>query len=100
MLVDLRDKGISGREAQEILEHVGIAPNTNVIPYDPARPAVASGIRLGTPAVTRRGFSEEDMVIVANLIGDVLEASEDAQVATRVRKEVQALTTAHPLFYE
>jgi glycine hydroxymethyltransferase len=100
MLVDLRSKGISGKEAQEALEKVGIATNKNVIPYDPAKPAVASGIRLGTPAVTRRGFTEEDMAIVADLIGDVLQAPEDEQVATRVPKQVQALTAAHPLFYE
>ncbi|TEU13933.1 MAG: serine hydroxymethyltransferase [Anaerolineales bacterium] len=100
MLVDLRSKGISGKEAQEVLENVGIATNKNVIPFDPAKPAVGSGIRLGTPAVTRRGFTEEDMVIVADLIGDVLETSEDEQVLARGRKQVQALTTAHPLFYE
>jgi glycine hydroxymethyltransferase len=100
MLVDLRSKGISGKEAQEVLEKVGIATNKNVIPFDPARPAVASGIRLGTPAVTRRGFTEEDMVFVADLISDVLEAPEDEGVLARVRKEVQALTAAHPLFYE
>jgi glycine hydroxymethyltransferase len=100
MLVDLRSKGISGQEAQEALEQVGIATNKNVIPYDPARPAVASGIRLGTPAVTRRGFTEEDMAVVAGLISDVLEAPEDKQVSARVRKKVQALTAAHPLFYE
>jgi glycine hydroxymethyltransferase len=100
MLVDLRSKGISGKEAQEVLEKVGIATNKNVIPYDPAKPAVASGIRLGTPAVTRRGFTEEEMVIVADLIRDVLEAPEDEQVLARVRRKVQALTAAHPLFYE
>ncbi len=100
MLVDLRNKRLSGKEAQDALEKVGIATNKNVIPYDPAPPAVGSGIRLGTPAVTRRGFTEEDMAVVANLIGDVLEAPEDEQVLTRVRKETQALTAAHPLFYE
>jgi glycine hydroxymethyltransferase len=100
MLVDLRSKGISGKETQEVLEKVGIATNKNIIPYDPAKPAVASGIRLGTPAITRRGFTEEDMVIVADLISDVLEAPEDEQVLARVRKGVRALTAAHPLFYE
>ena len=100
MLVDLRNKGASGKEAQEILEKAGIATNKNVIPYDPAKPVVGSGIRLGTPAVTRRGFTEEDMVIVADLISDVLEAPEDEGVLARVRKRVQALTAAHPLFYE
>jgi len=100
MLIDLRSKGISGQEAQEALEQAGIATNKNVIPYDPAKPAVASGIRLGTPAVTRRGFTEEDMAVVAGLISDVLETPEDEQVLARVRKEVQALTSAHPLFYD
>jgi glycine hydroxymethyltransferase len=100
MLVDLRSKGISGKEAQEVLEQVGIATNKNVIPFDPAKPAVGSGIRLGTPAVTRRGFTAEDMVFVADLISDVLEAPEDEGVLARGRKQVQALTAAHPLFYE
>ena len=100
MLVDLRNKGISGKEAQDVLEKAGIATNKNVIPYDPAKPAVASGIRLGAPAVTQRGFTEEDMFIVADLISDVLEAPEDEQTLAGVRKEVQALTAVHPLFYE
>jgi glycine hydroxymethyltransferase len=100
MLVDLRSKGISGKEAQQVLEKVSIATNKNVIPYDPAKPAVTSGIRLGTPAVTRRGFTEEDMAIVADLISDVLEAPGDEQILARVKKEVQALTAAYPLFYK
>jgi glycine hydroxymethyltransferase len=99
MLVDLRSKGISGREAQDVLEKAGIATNKNVIPYDPAKPAVASGIRLGTPAVTQRGFTEKDMVIVADLISDALETPGDEHMLARVREEVQALTAAHPLFY-
>ncbi|MGQ9625405.1 MAG: serine hydroxymethyltransferase [Anaerolineae bacterium] len=100
MLVDLRSKGITGKEAQDVLEEVGIATNRNVIPYDPEKPNVGSGIRLGTPAVTRRGFKEEEMRKVAVMIAEVLESPGDERVLRRVREDVRALTTAFPLFYD
>jgi len=100
MLVDLRSKGISGKEAQDLLESVGIATNKNVIPYDPAKPTVTSGIRLGSPAVTRRGFKEPEMKEVARLLSDVLDSPHDEAVQNRVRTEAQALASAYPLFYD
>jgi len=100
MLVDLRSKGISGKEAQDLLESVGIATNKNVIPYDPAKPTVTSGIRLGSPAVTRRGFKEPEMKEVARLLSDVLDSPHDEAVLSRVRAEAQALARAYPLFYD
>lgn len=100
MLVDLRSKGITGKEAQDVLEEVGIATNRNVIPYDPEKPNVGSGIRLGTPAVTRRGFKEEEMRKVAVMIADVLESPGNERDLRRVREDVHALTTAFPLFYD
>lgn len=100
MLVDLRSKGISGKKAQDLLESVGIATNKNVIPYDPAKPTVTSGIRLGSPAVTRRGFKEPEMKEVARLLSDVLDSPHDEAVQNRVRTEAQALASAYPLFYD
>lgn len=100
MLVDLRNKGISGKDAQDILEKVSIATNKNIIPYDPAKPTLTSGIRLGTPAVTRRGFKEEEMREVARLIAEVLASPQDEEVLKRVRQEAEELTQAFPLFYD
>ena len=100
MLVDLRSKGITGKEAQDLLESVGIATNKNVIPFDPAKPTVTSGIRLGSPAVTRRGFKEPEMKEVARLLTEVLESPRDETVLNRVRAEAQALASAYPLFYD
>jgi len=79
---------------------VSIATNKNVIPYDPAKPTVTSGVRLGTPAVTRRGFKEKDMREVARLIAEVLANPQDEEVLKRVRQEAQELTQSFPLFYD
>ncbi len=100
MLIDLRSKNISGKDAQDVLERVNIATNKNMIPYDPAKPTVTSGLRLGTPAVTRRGFKEADMTSVATLVADVLDAPHDEAVLARVAREAQDLARSHPLFYD
>lgn len=100
MLLDLRSKSLSGKEAQDTLEKVGIATNKNLIPYDPAKPAVTSGLRLGTPAVTRRGFKEADMGLVAAMIADVLDAPHDEAVLDRIGRQVRDLARSHPLFYD
>jgi glycine hydroxymethyltransferase len=100
MLLDLRSKNLSGKEAQDTLEKVGIATNKNLIPYDPAKPAVTSGLRLGTPAVTRRGFKEEDMGLVAAMVADVLDAPHDEAVLNRIGRQVRDLARSHPLFYD
>lgn len=91
LLVDVGAKGITGRDAQTALEAVGIVANKNTIPYDERPPAVGSGIRLGTPAVTSRGLGPDDMRRVASLIVRILDNMEDEKVATEVRQGVREL---------
>ncbi|MDI6824257.1 MAG: serine hydroxymethyltransferase [Bacillota bacterium] len=100
MLVDLRGKGITGARAEEALEEVAIAVNKNLIPYDPARPGVCSGIRLGTAAVTSRGFDRGDMEILAEIIADVLEQPDSETVRKNARARVKKLCLAHPLYLD
>lgn len=91
VLVDVSPLGLTGKTAERALDEVGITVNKNAIPYDPQPPAKASGIRVGTPAVTTRGFQEPEMDTIARLIGDVLRAPEDVEVKARVTKEVLEL---------
>jgi glycine hydroxymethyltransferase len=98
MLVDLRAKNITGKAAEAALGRAHITVNKNAIPNDPEKPMVTSGIRLGTPACTTRGFGTQEMTRVANLIADILEAPEDEAVAVRVRKEVHQLTQQFPVY--
>jgi glycine hydroxymethyltransferase len=97
MLVDVRPLGLTGKEAEVALDEVGITVNKNAIPYDPQPPARASGIRIGTPAVTTRGFGEPEMDIIARLIGEVLRSPQDEQVKARVREEVAGLCARFPV---
>jgi glycine hydroxymethyltransferase len=99
MLVDLRPKKLTGKVAEVALDRAGITVNKNLIPYDPEKPLVTSGIRLGTPAVTTRGMKEAEMETIAELISEVLEKPDDADVAARVRENVRALTAKFPLPY-
>ncbi|MEY2838576.1 MAG: serine hydroxymethyltransferase, partial [Pseudomonadota bacterium] len=92
MLVDLRPKNLTGKEAEAILGQAHITCNKNGIPNDPQKPFVTSGIRLGSPAMTTRGFKEEQAVQVANLIADVLDNPHDEATIARVRDQVTALT--------
>jgi glycine hydroxymethyltransferase len=98
MLVDVFSKQVTGRQAQEALERAGITVNKNAIPYDTNPPAVASGIRVGTPAVTTRGMKEAEMQQIAHWIAEVLSHLEDESVAKRVRSQVEALTDKFPLY--
>nr|UOZ97271.1 Serine hydroxymethyltransferase 1 [Cupriavidus sp.] len=98
MLVDLRAKKITGKAAEAALGQAHITVNKNAIPNDPEKPFVTSGIRLGTPACTTRGFGTNEMTQVGHLIADVLEAPEDTAVLARVRDKVQALTAAFPVY--
>ncbi|HSD32380.1 MAG TPA: serine hydroxymethyltransferase, partial [Gemmatimonadales bacterium] len=93
MLVDLRAKGLTGKDAEQLLDRAGITVNKNTIPGDPQSPFVTSGIRLGTPAVTTRGFRESEMARVAELIDEVLIRKDEATLA-RVKGAVRALTDA------
>jgi glycine hydroxymethyltransferase len=98
MLVDLRAKNITGKAAEAALGQAHITVNKNAIPNDPEKPFVTSGIRLGTPACTTRGFGPAEMALVGNLIADVLDAPEDAGVIAKVRSQVEALTARFPVY--
>ncbi|MDI3270279.1 MAG: serine hydroxymethyltransferase [Bacillota bacterium] len=100
LLVDLRPLKVTGRQAELWLEAVGITANKNAIPFDPEKPTVTSGIRLGTPAVTTRGMGSQEMEIIGTLIGKVLKAKGDPGVGARVREEVHRLARAFPLYRE
>jgi len=97
MLVDLRPKGLTGKDAEQLLDRAGITVNKNTIPGDPQSPFVTSGIRLGTSALTTRGFGETEMERVAELIDTVLTKRDDGTVA-RVKNEVRELTDEFPLY--
>ncbi|MBI5687428.1 MAG: ribose 5-phosphate isomerase B [Verrucomicrobia bacterium] len=99
MLVDLRPKKLTGKIAQEALDKAGITVNKNMIPFDPEKPMVTSGVRIGTPAVTTRGMKEAEMQLIADYIDEVLLAPENAQVAEQVKNKVKALTARFPLPY-
>ena len=98
MLVDLRAKGITGKDAERILGEAHMTCNKNAIPNDPEKPMVTSGIRLGTPALTTRGFKEEQVRATAHLIADVLDAPNDAARLAEVRAKVEALTRDFPVY--
>lgn len=100
VLIDLRNKGITGREAEEGLEKAGITVNKNLIPYDPHPPLIASGIRLGTPALTTRGFLEEDFRQVAHWIEEALRHLSDEGKLRRIKEEIREYLRAYPLPYE
>jgi glycine hydroxymethyltransferase len=98
MLVDLRPKNLTGKEAEAILGQAHITCNKNGIPNDPQKPFVTSGIRLGSPAMTTRGFKEAQAVAVGNLIADVLDNPHDEATIARVREQVTALTREFPVY--
>ena len=98
MLVDLRSKGVTGKEAQNLLDGVGITANRNTIPFEPLSPFVTSGIRLGSPALTTRGFKEADMEEVAAIIALVLDHAKDAAAQEEAKKRVDALCEKYPLY--
>ena len=98
MLVDLRSKNLTGKDAEHILDEVGITANKNTIPYEPLSPFVTSGIRLGSPALTTRGFKEEDMKEVAEIIALVLDHPSDEDAKKKAMKRVAALCAKYPLY--
>lgn len=98
MLVDLRSKQLTGKEAEAILGSVHITCNKNGIPNDPQKPMVTSGIRLGSPAMTTRGFTAEDAVTTAHLIADALDHPHDTDNLARVRAEVDVLVRRYPVY--
>jgi len=100
MLVDVFSKGLTGKVAEAALNKAGITVNKNAIPFDTNPPMVASGIRIGTPAITSRGMREADMDAIAALIARALAAPADDGVLTAVRSEVEALCRRFPLYPE
>jgi glycine hydroxymethyltransferase len=98
MLVDLRAKKITGKDAEAALSRANITVNKNAIPNDPEKPFVTSGVRIGSPAVTTRGFSEIECEELAHLIADVLDAPSDAKTQARVTAGVKALTSKFPVY--
>jgi glycine hydroxymethyltransferase len=98
MLVDLRAKGITGKEAEAVLGDAHMTINKNAIPNDPEKPMVTSGVRIGTPALTTRGFKEEEARMTANLVADVLDNPRDPGNIAAVREKVNALTRRFPVY--
>ena len=98
VLVDLRSKNITGKDLEKLLGTVNITVNKNSVPNDTASPFVTSGIRIGTPAITTRGFGKSEVIQVANFIADIIDNFEDPSVHERVRDEVHALTTNYPVY--
>ncbi len=98
VLVDVRNQGLTGKDAEHLLDEIGITCNKNTIPFDPASPFITSGIRLGTPAVTTRGFNEDDMREVAAIIGLVLKNKDDAAKQQEAAARVAALCAKYPMY--
>jgi len=98
ILVNLSNLGISGKPAEKALESVGIYVNKNMIPFDARKPFDPSGLRIGAPALTTRGFKEKEMEIVGNLIAKVLKNSNDSKILNEARKQVEKLTKKRPLY--
>jgi glycine hydroxymethyltransferase len=98
MMVDVTPKGLSGKQAEDLLHAVDVTCNKNLIPYDPRPPMEASGIRLGTAAITTRGLGRDVMAKLAGWIADVLEKPGDETVQTRVRREVGEVARAYPIY--
>ena len=98
ILVDLRSQNITGKDAEKLLDKIGVTVNKNSIPFDPASPFVTSGIRLGTAALTTRGMKEKDMEVVADIIGMVLNNPENNEIQSQAVKKIADLCKEHPLY--
>lgn len=98
MLVDTRNLNITGKDAEHVLDSIGITVNKNAIPFDPTSPFITSGIRIGTPAATSRGMDEEAMKEIGQIIATVLKSPKDEAVLDKARKQVSALTDRYPLY--
>ena len=98
ILVDLRSKGITGKDLERVLGSVNITVNKNSVPNDPASPFVTSGIRIGTPAATTRGFKEKEIIQVGNWISDIINNFDDKELQNTIRDDVHKLTTNFPVY--
>ena len=95
--MDVTPLGVTGREAEALLDDVGITVNKNAIPFDQNPPNVASGIRIGTPATTTRGFGPAEMRVVGQMIVDAIRGRDDAAIHDRIRAEVKELVAGFPV---
>lgn len=100
MLIDLRNKEMTGKQAQELLDEVGITCNKNAVPFDDKSPLITSGIRLGTPALTTRGMNEKDMASIASMINDMISNPKSEDTKKEVKQRIEDLTAEHPLYPE
>jgi glycine hydroxymethyltransferase len=98
VLVDLRDTELTGKMAEETLERAGITVNKNAIPFDPRPPAVSSGIRIGTPAVTTRGMKEGEIEIISEFIREALNNVGNEKVISRIKDDVRELCSQFPIY--
>ncbi|MCL0067471.1 serine hydroxymethyltransferase [Peptococcaceae bacterium] len=98
MLIDLRSSGVTGKEAEKLLEEVGITVNKNAIPNDPQKPMITSGIRIGTPAATSRGMKENDMKVIAEIIALAIKKRDDAKAVARAKEMAAELCKKYPLY--
>ena len=98
MLIDLRNKNISGKEAEEALVKAEITVNKNMVPFDDKSPFITSGIRIGTPAITTRGFRKNDMNIIVNMIDKVLNNHQDESTLNNISKDVREIMKERKLF--
>ncbi|MAV23551.1 MAG: serine hydroxymethyltransferase [Gammaproteobacteria bacterium TMED278] len=98
ILVDLRSKGITGKDLEKLLESINITVNKNSVPNDPASPFVTSGIRIGTPAVTTRGFKEKEIIQVSNWISNIINDFDNDELQKNIKEEVQNLTSNFPVY--
>ena len=98
ILVDLRNKGISGKDLERVLGSVNITVNKNSVPNDPASPFVTSGIRIGTPAATTRGFKEKEIIQVSNWISDIINDFSNEELQKNIKEEVHNLTSNFPVY--
>src|SRR5690625_2661600 len=98
LLLDVTTLGLTGQEAEEVLDAIGITTNKNTIPFDKKGAAVTSGIRIGTAAITTRGFTEEDMIEIADIMTMTLKQPDDEAVLAKAKERVSRLTVRYPLY--
>ena len=98
MLVDMRSKGLNGKEAEKLFDEVGITLNKNTIPFDPEKPFVTSGVRIGTPAVTSRGMKELQMKKIADLISAAIANKDNESKKKEIREDVRKFCLEFPLY--
>jgi glycine hydroxymethyltransferase len=98
MLIDLRNKNITGKDAEKVLEHADITANKNMVPFDDKSPFVTSGIRFGTSAITTRGLKEADMEIIVGFIDEILTDPENETKIASIKQKVNDLMKSRPLF--